>query len=159
MFAAAALGVIATDRLLRELLALARETEQRLKEEDELTYTERDTIERLNEAVRTLEEELAGAQASQAGLVADITGIVADTTLSRPLAGVCIDAGPLGTIKTNNWGEFHLRNIPIGTAYRLIPSHFGYSFAQDAISGTVGTTNYIHIDAIRQPCLSDEQLP
>jgi hypothetical protein len=150
MFAAAALGVMATDRLLRELLALARETEQRLKEEGDAVVTERDAIKRLHEAAQSLEEELQGTQANQAGLVADITGIVADATLGRPVAGVRIDAGPLGTIETNNWGEFHLRNIPIGTAYQLVPSHIGYSFTQEVISGTVGATNYIHIDALRQ---------
>ncbi len=151
MFAAAALGVMATDRVLRELLALAREAEQRLREEQPDRESKASELEGMRDAVRQLEDELAEQKMNaEAGLVADITGVVADATIGRPLAGVRIDAGALGFVETNAWGEFHIRNIPLGTEFRLVPSLLGYSFDPDVIFSAVGVTNYFNIGGVER---------
>ena len=149
MFAAAALGVMATDRVLRELLALAREAEERLREESPNEELETGEFVGMQDAARQLEEELAAKKSAEAGLVGDITGVVADATIGRPLGGARIDAGPLGVFETNAWGEFHIKNVPLGTDFRLIPSLFGYSFDPDVIFSAVGVTNYFNIAGIR----------
>lgn len=149
MFAAAALGVMATDRVLRELLALAREAEQRLRDEAPNEESETGELAVMQDAARQLEDELAAKKNAEAGLVGDITGVVADATIGRPLGGVKIDAGPLGIFETNAWGEFHIKNIPLGTEFRLIPSLLGYTFDPGVIFSAVGVANYFNITGLR----------
>jgi hypothetical protein len=141
--------MMATDRVLRELLALAREAEERLREESPNEELETGEFVGMQDAARQLEEELAAKKSAEAGLVGDITGVVADATIGRPLGGARIDAGPLGVFETNAWGEFHIKNVPLGTDFRLIPSLFGYSFDPDVIFSAVGVTNYFNIAGIR----------
>lgn len=55
---------------------------------------------------------------------------------SKPLLNVLLDAGPLGTARTDTAGKYTLRVVP-GVTYSIGPRLTGYTFSPSAASGLV----------------------
>ena len=150
IFGVAALGVIATDKTLRTLVALGRYTNTLIAEKEEVPREEAPLLEGVSEALCALEIELLDKKSEDsATLVADITGVVGLATAPQPVEGVRVDGGILGSTHTDRWGQFALRNIPLGESFTLSFSHPDFNLHPGAVSGIVGLSTFINVAAER----------
>ena len=148
LFGAAALGVIATDRILRALIALGRYSQQAAQDEDAVSDGEAILLHGVSEALYALEVELLEKNSGSAStLVADVTGVVGLDGAARPIEGVRIEGGPLGTTHTDTWGQFTFKNIPLGEAFHLSLSHPEYFFNASTVTGIAGINTFINVTA------------
>jgi len=147
--AAIALGVMGSEIVLKEILALSEEFLRRLR--GERSPEEGAEKLELEKAVRELEKECAdrGVEtiAQPAGLVADIPGTVRDAATDLPLEGIEIDGGPLGTTYTNARGEFIFTNVPLDQGFVIRAKSQTLSFFPDPAIGTVSATTNLSVTA------------
>jgi hypothetical protein len=145
--AAIALGVMGSEIVIRELLALSDEvlkgiSGRKSRDEDQASRE-------LEQAVRELEAACAdrGIETigQPTGLVADIPGTIRDDKTGVPLAGVAVDGGPLGITHTNANGEFIFRNVTIDQGFVIIAKNGTHSFFPSPAVGTVSATTYLTI--------------
>jgi hypothetical protein len=102
----------------------------------------------VSEALYALEVELLEKNSgSGSTLVADITGVVGLHGAARPIEGVRIEGGPLGTTHTDTWGQFTFKNIPLGEAFHLSLSHPEYFFNASTVTGIAGINTFINVTA------------
>lgn len=147
--AAIALGVIGSDLMLKQLLALSKEILSGLRAERAPGEDEEKVAADVEALVKELEMECAdrGVETinQPASLVADIPGTVRDDTTGLPLAGIEIDGGPLGITHTNGQGEFIFKNVPVDEGFAIVAKDEHYSFFPCPALGTVSTTTYLTI--------------
>ena len=68
-----------------------------------------------------------------------VTGVVVDGS-GRPVPGVTVDGGVLGTTTTDLSGRFTLGPIPFGSSYTITISRPGFSFTAPTLTGIAGET-------------------
>jgi hypothetical protein len=149
--AAIALGVIGSEIVLKEIVALSEEIMKRLRGEKLGGEKGEKELVELEKAIRELEEECAdrGVETinQPAGLVADIAGTVKDDSSEAPLEGIEIDGGPLGVTFTNAQGEFIFKNVPLDQGFTIVARNSHYSFFPSPAIGTVSAATYLSIFA------------
>lgn len=149
--AAIALGVMGSEIVLKEIVALSEEIMKRLRGEKLGGEKGEKELVELEKAIRELEEECAdrGVETinQPAGLVADIAGTVKDDSTEAPLEGIEIDGGPLGVTYTNAQGEFIFKNVPLDQGFTIVARNSHYSFFPSPAIGTVSAATYLTIFA------------
>jgi hypothetical protein len=149
--AAIALGVMGSEIVLKEIVALSEEIMKRLRGEKLGGEKGEKELVELEKAIRELEEECAdrGVETinQPAGLVADIAGSVKDDSSEAPLEGIEIDGGPLGVTYTNAQGEFIFKNVPLDQGFTIVARNSHYSFFPSPAIGTVSAATYLSIFA------------
>jgi hypothetical protein len=149
--AAIALGVMGSEIVLKEIVALSEEIMKRLRGEKLGGEKGEKELVELEQAIRELEEECAdrGVETinQPAGLVADIAGTVKDDSSEAPLEGIEIDGGPLGVTFTNAQGEFIFKNVPLDQGFTIVAKNSRYSFFTSPAIGTVSAATYLTIFA------------
>lgn len=153
--AAIALGVMGSELILKELLALSEDLVKRLRGEKNLGESGEQEVVEVEQLVRELEEACAdrGVETinQPTGLVADIPGILKDNSSGLPLEGFEIDGGALGITFTNAQGEFIFRNVPLDEGFAVVARQDGYSFFPNPAVGTVSATTYLTIFGTKLP--------
>ena len=153
--AAIALGVMGSEIVLKELIALGEDILARLRGEKKLGDGAEKKIVEIEQLVRELEEECADRGVENinqpAGLVADIPGVVKDDITGLPLEGLEIDGGKLGITYTNSRGEFIFRNAPLQEGFVVVARDVNYSFFPCPAIGTVSPKTFVTILATELP--------
>ena len=150
--AAATLGVLGGELVLKEITELGRELLRRLRESGLMKLVAEPEQASLQDLVQYLEEVFhdRGVETIEkpANMTADIIGVV---TLQNgnPLEGITIDGGSLGTSCTDVNGEFRFSNVALDTGYALELTDARYMFSPSRVVGTVSALNYITVTATR----------
>ncbi len=151
--AAIALGVMGSDIVLKEILALSEQILRHLRGDRALGDTKERAFREIEAAVRELEETCAdrGVETigQPTGLVADIPGAVRDDRTGQPLEGIEIDGGTLGITHTNAQGEFIFKNVPMEEGFVVVANNETYSFFPSPAIGTVSPNTFLTILARR----------
>jgi hypothetical protein len=147
--AAIALGVIGSEVVLTQILALSKDILTRLRGERPASEEDGKFAADVEAIVKELEIVCAdrGVEtiSQPAGLVADIPGTVRDEATGVPLEGIEIDGGALGITHTNAQGEFMFKNVPVDEGFSITAKHANYSFFPCPALGTVSATTYLTI--------------
>lgn len=147
--AAIALGVMGSDVVVTQILALSKDILSRLRGEKETTEQDDAIANDVDDIVKELELACADRGVERinqrAGLVADIPGTVREETTGLALEGIEIDGGPLGITHTNGQGEFIFKNVPVDEGFAIVAKDAHYSFFPCPALGTVSATTYLTI--------------
>ena len=151
--AAIALGVMGSEVVLKQILALSKDILTRLRGERTPSEENEKVAADVEALVQELEMECAdrGVETinQPAGLVADIPGTVRDEATGLPLEGIQIDGGPLGITHTNAQGEFIFKNVAVDESFSIVAKNGTYSFFPCPALGTVSATTYLTIFGTR----------
>lgn len=144
--AAIALGVMGSEIVLKEIVALSEEFLKRLRGQS--PDGEKEVV-KLEELIRQLEEQCAdrGVETitQPAGLVADIPGTIKDDATGAPLEGIEVDGGALGITYTDAQGNFIFKNVPLEEGFAIVARTINYSFFPCPAIGTVSAATYLTI--------------
>jgi hypothetical protein len=147
--AAIALGVMGSDVVVTQILALSKDILSRLRGEKETPEQDDAIANDVEDIVKELELACADRGVEridqQPGLVADIPGTVREETTGLALEGIEIDGGPLGITHTNSQGEFIFKNVPVDEGFAIVTKDAHYSFFPCPALGTVSATTYLTI--------------